>query len=121
MVLSEDRIYEIAEAYGALDSEYRRAEFARAIGAEVRKECAAELAALRTERDHMEMAADAEARRVDELTALRKQDDALILQLVEALDDLVEAGEEAWSECRPCVRIGKKAATAGRAWLESKT
>ena len=35
--------------------------------------------------DHMEMAADAEARRVDELTALRKQDTALILQLVEAL------------------------------------
>ena len=59
--------------------------FARAIEAEVRKECAAELAALRTERDHMEMAADAEARRVDELTALRKQDDALIQQLVEAL------------------------------------
>ena len=36
--------------------------------------------------DHMEMAADAEARRVDELTALRKQDDALIQQLVDALD-----------------------------------
>ena len=36
--------------------------------------------------DHMEMAADAEARRVDELTALRKQDTALILQLVEALE-----------------------------------
>ena len=51
---------------------------------------------------------------------VRKDDDALILQLVEALDDLVEAGEEAWSECRPCVRIGKKAATAGRAWLEGR-
>lgn len=35
--------------------------------------------------DHMEMAADAEARRVDELTALRKQDTALIQQLVDAL------------------------------------
>ena len=35
--------------------------------------------------DHMEMAADAEARRVDELTALRKQDDALIRQLADAL------------------------------------
>jgi Zn-finger protein len=35
--------------------------------------------------DHMEMAADAEARRVDELTALRKQDTALIRQLVDAL------------------------------------
>lgn len=51
---------------------------------------------------------------------VRKQDEALIRQLVEALDDLVEAGEEAWSECRPCVRIGKKAATAGRAWLKGK-
>ena len=38
--------------------------------------------------DHMEMAADAEARRVDELTALRKQDAALILQLVEALESV---------------------------------
>ena len=36
--------------------------------------------------DHMEMAADAEARRVDELTALRKQDDALIRQMLEALE-----------------------------------
>ena len=36
--------------------------------------------------DHMEMAADAEARRVDELTALRKQDEALIRQLLEALE-----------------------------------
>ena len=35
--------------------------------------------------DHMEMVADAEARRVDELTALRKQDDALIKQMLEAL------------------------------------
>ena len=35
--------------------------------------------------DHMEMAADAEARRVDELTALRKQDTELIQQLVDAL------------------------------------
>ena len=36
--------------------------------------------------DHMEMAADAEARRVDELTALRKQDTELIQQLVDALE-----------------------------------
>ena len=36
--------------------------------------------------DHMEMAADAEARRVDELTALRKQDTELIRQLAEALE-----------------------------------
>ena len=51
---------------------------------------------------------------------VRKADDALILQLVEALEDLAEAGEEAWSEERPCVRIGKEAATAGRARLEGK-
>ena len=38
--------------------------------------------------DHMEMAADAEAHRVDELTALRKQDEALIRQLVEALESV---------------------------------
>ena len=35
--------------------------------------------------DHMEMAADAEARRVDELTALRKQDTELIRQMLDAL------------------------------------
>ena len=38
--------------------------------------------------DHMEMAADAEARRVDELTALRKQDTELIQQLVLALESV---------------------------------
>ena len=41
--------------------------------------------------DHMEMAADAEARRVDELTALRKQDTELIQQLVEALEAVDDA------------------------------
>lgn len=51
---------------------------------------------------------------------VRKQDDALIRQLVEALDDLTGAGEEAWGEERPCVRIGKEVATAGRARLEGK-
>lgn len=52
---------------------------------------------------------------------VRKQDDALILQLVEALEDLAGAGEEAWSEERPCVRIGKEVATAARARLREKT
>ena len=52
---------------------------------------------------------------------VRKQDDALILQLVVALEDLAGAGEEAWSEERPCVRIGKKAITAARARLGEKT
>ena len=41
--------------------------------------------------DHMEMAADAEARRVDELTALRKQDTELIRQLVDALEAVDDA------------------------------
>lgn len=41
--------------------------------------------------DHMEMAADAEARRVDELTALRKQDTELIQQLVDALESVDDA------------------------------
>ena len=39
--------------------------------------------------DHMEMAADAEARRVDELTALRKQDTELIRQMLDALDGAI--------------------------------
>lgn len=85
MALSDDRIFEIAEAYGTLDSEYRRAEFARAIEAEV-----------------------------------RKQDDVLIRQMESALVDLVEAGEDAWGDERPCVRIGKEEITTARARLESK-
>lgn len=71
--------------------------------------------------DHMEMAAAAEVRRVDELTALRKQDDALIRQMLDALTDIVEAGEEAWGKDRPCVRIGKETITAARARLGEKT
>jgi hypothetical protein len=54
------------------------------------------------------------------LAEVRKRDEALIRQLVGALDDLAETGEDAWSEERPCVRIGKEAATAGRARLEAK-
>ena len=52
---------------------------------------------------------------------VRKQDDALILPLVDALTDIVEAGEEAWGKDRPCVRIGKEAITAARARLGEKT
>ena len=62
--------------------------------------------------DHMEMAADAEARRVDELTALRKQDTELILQLVEALDG-VHPGEHQGGV--------DEAIAAGRARLQSKS
>lgn len=52
---------------------------------------------------------------------VRKQDDALIQQLEEALTDIVEAGEEAWGKDRPCVRIGKEAINASRARLGEKT
>lgn len=52
---------------------------------------------------------------------VRKQDDALIQQLEEALTDIVEAGEEAWGKDRPCVRIGKEAITAARARLGEQT
>lgn len=55
---------------------------------------------------------EAQAFRVD-----KRSDTRLIRILVEALDDLAGAGEEAWSEERPCVRIGKEAASAGRARL----
>lgn len=77
MALSDDRIFEIAEAYGTLDSEYRRAEFARTIEAEV-----------------------------------RKSDDALIQQLVEAL-------EYHRAQTRP-IELTDEAITAGRARLGSK-
>ena len=45
MALSDDRIFEIAEAYGTLDSEYRRAEFARTVEAEARRDALEEAAA----------------------------------------------------------------------------
>ena len=51
---------------------------------------------------------------------VRKQDEALIRRMLEALDDLTEAGEDAWGEERPCVRFGKKALTAARARLGAK-
>ena len=67
--------------------------------------------------DHMEMAADAEARRVDELTALRKQDTALIQQLVEALEN---SNATLWEEDDDPSRPAHAAITAGRVRLESK-
>ena len=63
--------------------------------------------------DHMEMAADAEARRVDELTALRKQDEALIRRLVDALGVATTPLAKDRQEVL-------RAITAGRARLESK-
>ena len=67
--------------------------------------------------DHMEMAADAEAHRVDELTALRKQDEALIRQLVEALEN---SHATLWEEEDDPERPAHAAITAGRVRLESK-
>ena len=49
---------------------------------------------------------------------VRKQDDVLIRQMESALVDLVEAGEDAWGDERPCVRIGKEEITAARTRLE---
>ena len=65
--------------------------------------------------DHMEMAADAEARRVDELTALRKQDAELIRQLVEALEN---SHATLWEEEDDQERPAHAAITAARARLE---
>ena len=62
--------------------------------------------------DHMEMAADAEARRVDELTALRKQDEALIRQMLEALEKVDQAMP---------FPVARQAITAARARLGEKT
>ena len=67
--------------------------------------------------DHMEMAADAEARRVDELTALRKRDEALIRQLVEELEN---SHATLWEEEDDPERPAHAAIAAGRARLESK-
>ena len=67
--------------------------------------------------DHMEMAADAEARRVDELTALRKQDTELIQQLVEALEN---SHATLWEEGDDPERPAHAAITAARARLEGK-
>ena len=89
MALSDEQIVQLSLEWPAETNDWAsHIDFARSIEAEVRKECAAELAALRTERDHMEMAANAEARRVDELTELRKEYTELIQQLVEALESV---------------------------------
>ena len=72
--------------------------------------------------DHMEMAADAEARRVDELTALRKQDTELIRQLVEALECNGEPDDPGHrcSHCDEYVDRNSVLRKAGRARLEGK-
>ena len=71
--------------------------------------------------DHMEMAADAEARRVDELTALRKQDTELIRQMVEAMEGVkaLNMGGELALWTAEFDRL-LSAITAARAWLKGK-
>ena len=67
--------------------------------------------------DYMEMAADADARKVDELTALHKQDTELIRQLVEALEN---SNATLWEEDDDPSRPAHAAITAARARLEGK-
>ena len=71
--------------------------------------------------DHMEMAADAEARRVDELTALRKQDTELIRQMLEALENSSPHTDRsfAWKDGK-WQNQRTAAITAARARLEGK-
>ena len=71
--------------------------------------------------DHMEMAADAEARRVDELTALRKQDEALIQQMLDALENSSPHTDRsfAWKDGK-WQNQRTAAITAARARLEGK-
>lgn len=77
--------------------------------------------------DHMEMAAAAEARRVDELTALRKDDEALIRQMLEALEKsnlewkgLADSGDAGYWKAEDQTRYqqSEAAITAARAHLE---
>ena len=71
--------------------------------------------------DHMEMAADAEARRVDELTALRKQDTELIRQMLDALENPSPHTDRsfAWKDGK-WQNQRTAAITAARARLEGK-
>lgn len=71
--------------------------------------------------DHMEMAADAEARRVDELTALRKQDTELIRQMLDALENSSPHTDRsfAWEDGK-WQNQRTAAITAARARLEGK-
>ena len=71
--------------------------------------------------DHMEMAADAEARRVDELTALHKQDAELIRQMLDALGNSSPHTDRsfAWKDGK-WQNQRTAAITAARARLEGK-
>ena len=72
--------------------------------------------------DHMEMAADAEARRVDELTALRKQDEALMQAALDALTCTGESDDPGHrcGHCDDYVDRNGQVRAALRARLEGK-
>ena len=72
--------------------------------------------------EHMEMAADAEARRVDELTALRKQDEALMQAALDALTCTGESDDPGHrcGHCDDYVDRNGQVRAALRARLEGK-
>ena len=72
--------------------------------------------------DHMEMAADAEARRVDELTALRKQDTELMQAALDALTCTGESDDPGHrcGHCDDYVDRNGQVRAALRARLEGK-
>lgn len=76
-------------------------DFSRAIEAEVRKEGDAEITALKSDLSDYMAAANAEANRVDELTALRKQDEELIRQML-LLIDFVPCDSLHEQDCNVC-------------------
>ena len=67
--------------------------------------------------EHTTMAAEAEAKEVDERNAvidrLRTQNQAL----AEALEELTDCGAEAWGEDRPCVQDGRAALAQAEGWV----
>lgn len=81
---------------------------------------------LRGFEDHRcNLAADALEAQARDIEGLRKQDDALILQLVEALEWTVAPPCMCWAGCEACHPANPPnpvaAITAGRARLEGKT
>ena len=75
-----------------------------------------------TDLDYMEMAADAEARRVDELTALRKQDTELMQAALDALTCTGESDDPGHrcGHCDDYVDRNGQVRAALRARLEGK-
>ena len=115
MALTPERIDELAEYHGLDFTVYEP--FARAIEAEVRKDDEAELEAIKSDLNDYMAAANAEANLATELLEQRTQDTALILQLVEALEDFDDAGPigEGWKSA-PLLSL----LASARARLEGK-